>query len=170
MILTVNTKKLFESIISPSHREKFVKLCEGKDFTWGMEIKIYDQKTDKQNSAAWVDYTIVGILLFTEKEQIYDICQQSPYLKEFFDIEEPIGFPNGMKTRTRKRGLSEFDKDEMCALIEKQRDFMQSLVDRVYQQNVIIRWACEENRHKPSFEFTDSVSPDLKKQLEEIMK
>lgn len=154
MIFRCNPLILLQSIIDPVQREKFKEKIDGREFPWGVQVKLYNRKTLKQNNAIWRDFQLIADLLYTTAEQIYDICRNSDYLEDHWSIEETVGIPGREKKRKRIRGLSELDKEEVSNLIPILRDFLKSLVEKVYQQPIHINWSCEENRYKPSYEFT----------------
>ena len=157
MKFCVDSKKYFESLTNAEDREKFLKFFrkrtfEQMPFLW---TSIWEEMTDSQRGAIWLDFTKISGLLYCDKEDVYAECLRAEQLRHIWITEYEYGLPDNRKQGIRFRTLSELTKEEMTNAIPQIRDFLKSLVDQAYQKNVIIYWSNIKNfkEHKPDYEF-----------------
>jgi len=153
----VHKEGLIDNVINDYDRVKLMKKLGDKEYTWGVEVSLYDKKTTLQNNAIWRDYDIVASLLYTNRNCIYETCRVAPRLFDHWVVEDYVGKPGQQRIHKRIGTLSELDKDRVSELIEPQRDLMQSWVDKEYQQHVVIYWSWWKNKqaNKPKWEFQE---------------
>lgn len=151
-----DSRKYFESLNSED-KEKFKKHFRNRTFEqmpW-IWTTIWEEMTEHQRGAIWLDFTKVGRLLYCDKEAVYAECLRAEQLRYIWEVEYEYGPEWNRKKGIRFRTLSELTKEEMTIAIPQIRDFMKSLVDQIYQKNVVIYWSNIENLDagKPDYEF-----------------
>jgi len=151
-----DSRRYFLSLINQKDKNRFMeKYFNNKTFSQMpiVETSIYDCRTIEQNHAIWRDMGIVASLMYTDKETVYYWLLKAECLKDIWLEEATYG--KDKKQTFRFKTLSGLSKKELTEAIPRFRDYMQELVNKEYQQYVIINWSNKENMYKPAFEFQE---------------
>ena len=157
MKFCVNSKKYFESLTNEEDRKKFLKFFKNRTFEQMSMLwtTLWEEMTEHQRGAIWLDFTKIARLLYCDKEDIYAECLRTEVLRHIWLVEYEYGLEGNRKKAVRFKTLSELTKEEMTNAIPQLRDFMQTMVNREYQKKVVIYWSKMDNVGKPDCEFLD---------------
>jgi len=152
-----DSEKYYKSLNSED-KEKFKKHFRNRTFEqmpW-IWTSIWEEMTNHQRGAIWLDFTKIGRLLECDSEAIYAECLRADELRHIWLTEYEYGPKWNRKKGVYLRTLSQLSKDEMILAIPQIRDFLLKLVRDIYQNPLmIIRWSKKENVGLPDYEFLD---------------
>ncbi len=162
MEITVDIVPLRKAINNPRDREAFDKFIDGKEFPGGVRMRIYDRWTSKQQGTIHRDVGIAAKLLNTTSAAIKAILKTSRPTEHLFDGEEYVGTKERGKTIEIQKGFRDFSKDDCIEAIPLIREYLEMVINNVYQEIVVIYWSTEENKNRktingiapPDYEFT----------------
>lgn len=154
MKITCDINKIAETILKDSERDKFVKKYKPDRFKWGIELQTYDKWTTEQQGKIWRDFTLAGKLLNTSPEAIYSIVKTSKPTSHLFEKTEYVGTPERGKTIKCEKGLSQWSKDDCITGYDIIIEYLELLINSVYQEVVQVNWSSKENYGLPDWEFT----------------
>lgn len=157
MKLLVGSKDLYNSITNSKDKERYLKkYFSGSRNFQNMpiiEVSLYDAKTATQNQTFWLDMSKVARLMYTDKETVYYWLRKHPGLKDIWMEESRYG-KDGKKSY-RFVTLSGLSKEKVMELIPRYRDILQEIVNKEYNEYIVINWSSIDNIDKKDFEFSD---------------
>ena len=154
MKLICDIKKLALAILNDQDRELFLKRYPPEKFRWGIELQTCDKWTTEQQGKIWRDFTIAAKLLHTSPNAIYSIVKTAKPTRHLFEKIEWVGTPERGKMVVTEKSLSQWTKQDCIEGIEIITQYLEMIINTVYQQVVKINWSSEENISKPDWEFT----------------
>lgn len=154
MKLTCNKDKLVEAIINPQQKETFLNKYGKSDFAWGMEIQTCERWSTKMQGKVWRDIGIAAKLLETKRDVIYSILKTAKPTRHLFEKTEWVGAKGRGKEVISEKGLSHWTKEDCSDGFELITDYLQMIINSVYQEVVKVNWSAEENIDLPDYEFT----------------
>lgn len=154
MKITCNVNKLAESIQKDLERANFLAKFNPNKFKWGLEVQTCDKWTTEQQGKIWRDFTIAGKLLNTSPNAIYSIVKTAKPTRHLFEKLEWVGTKNRGKEIIAEKGLSQWTKQDCIDGYEIIMQYLEMVINSVYQEIVKVNWSCQENINMPDYEFT----------------
>ncbi|MFX0135469.1 MAG: hypothetical protein ACFFDN_17630 [Candidatus Hodarchaeota archaeon] len=154
MKITCNVAKLAESIEIDYERVNFLAKYNPDKFKWGIDVQTCDKWTTEQQSKIWRDFTIAGKLLNTSSNAIYSIVKTAKPTRHLFEKTEWVGTENRGKKIIAEKGLSQWTKQDCIEGYDIIIQYLELIINSVYQEVVKINWSCQENIDLPDYEFT----------------
>lgn len=154
MKLIVKIDQLAEAVVDEVAREAFKKKFPIDKFPYGIEVATCDKWTTAQQHTIWRDIGIVAKLLETSKDAIYSILKTSEPTGHLFKTLEYVGFIDRGKLVEVEKSLSSWTKDDCVNALPIIREYLNMIVNSIYQEKVIINWSDKENIDLPDYEMT----------------
>ena len=154
MKITCDVNKLAESIIKDYERNNFLLKYNPDKYKWGLEMSTCDKWTTEQQGKIWRDFTIAGRLLNTSANAIYSIIKTAKPTHHLFEKTEWVGTKERGKEVIAEKGLSQWTKQDCIEGIPIIIEYLELVINSVYQEVVKVNWSCQENLNLPDWEFT----------------
>lgn len=158
MKFCVDSKKYFDSLTNEEDRKKFLKFFKNRTFQqmpW-LWTTVWEEMTDSQRGAIWLDFTKVGRLLDCDREAVYAECLKAEQLRHIWEEEYEYGPKHNRQKGIWFKTLSALSKEQMTNAIPQIRDFLLHWVRDIYQDyNMVIYWSKIDNIGKPDYEFSN---------------
>jgi len=154
MIINCDVAKIAEAIKNELQRKQFLQKYDPYKFKWGIELQTCDKWTTDQQKKIWRDFTIAGKLLNTSPNAIYSIVKTAKPTRHLFEKTEWIGNKDRGKNVICEKGLSQFSKDDCIEAFPIIIEYLEMVINTVYQEIVKVNWSCYENINLPDYEFT----------------
>ena len=154
MKITCDVQKLAEAIIKEPERKSFLVKYPPDKFKWGIEMQTYVKWTTEQQGKIWRDFTIAATLLNTSANAIYSIVKTSKPTSHLFEKTEWVGTATRGKEVTTEKGLSQWTKQDCIEGYDIIMQYLEMVINSVYQEIVRVNWSSRENVNAPDYEFT----------------
>lgn len=148
MKVICNVRSLAAAIIDTKAREQFLKRYPPDKYPGGIEMQTYERWTNQQQGKIFRDMGIAAKLLHCSPAAVRSLVENSPACKLHFETTERIGTEERGKDITRIKNLKEFTVTDCNELIPDMLEYLEHVIQSVYQERIVFNWSSRENHEK----------------------
>jgi len=156
MEVTVNTALLLAAITTNEDRKVFERFLNGKDFPGGIQVRLYDRWTSKQQGKLWRDIQKAAGELNLSSRHLYTILKSHEITRDLFRKTETFYWKGTKKEIDEEKGFSDWSKQDVEDGMDIILEFMEYLIQFFHQEVVIFSWSSKINKEDGTtmFEYT----------------
>lgn len=157
MEVTCDVELLIDSIVNQWDAKSFRKYLGNKEFPGGVQIRIYNKYTMKQQAKLWRDIGKAADQVLWTPSKMYAVLQTSVATAHLFQEVNDIPWTNGRtKQVTSSKTFSAWSKQDVIDGMDIILEFMEYLIQDFHQEEIFFHWSSKENQEDnvQMFEFT----------------
>jgi len=157
MEVTVNIDLLLAAITIDQDRQAFERFLDGKEFPGGVQVRLYDRWTSKQQGKLWRDIQKAAGELNLSSRHLYTILKSNETTRHLFRKTETFYWKGTKKEIDEEKGFSDWSKQDVIDGMDVILEFMEYLIQLFHQEVVIFNWSSRTNKEDGTtmFEYTD---------------
>lgn len=156
MEVTCNIDLLLAAITNDEDRKSFERFLNGRDFPGGVQVRLYNRWTSKQQGKLWRDIQKAAGEINLSSKHLYTILKSNETTRHLFRKTQTFYWKGIKKEIDEEKGFSDWSKQDVIDGMDIILEFMEYLIQLFHQEVVIFNWSSRTNKEDGTtmFEYT----------------